>query len=127
MIPVSPEALHPGPAPTRKGKGGGKKAKRGTPANDALTKLFEWHSANGRSLDGAPPRMLKAARARIKERIPLLRQGLGDASDATAKRFRVQLRWLRRWLQMIRDANGQSRRGTPAGPKHTDQDALTAA
>lgn len=69
-----------------------KKPKAKGPANDALSLLWEWHAANGRTLEGAPEGLLRNAVVHIQSRIKQL------TSQAESSRIRTQTKWLKGWL-----------------------------
>ena len=109
MMPVSIEAFHPGPVPQRKGKRGKPpggplpslkgRRKKSKPhnVNDPLSQLYGFYSANKRSLEGAPRDLLEKAAKHVKQRI----EGLKKLRAERPTRIRAQLRWLRRWSDMI--------------------------
>lgn len=68
-----------------------------------MTELYTWFCVNGRTLEGCPLRMQEKAQAHLAQRIKLLTT-LRDVASAEGKRtdrLRTQLRWLRRWAQVL--------------------------
>lgn len=101
---VSAEALHPGPVVPKTAKKRRRAVTVGVSFGDGITKLYTWFSANGRSLEGAPPALISNAKAYLKERIKLLTALSHEASKASTRtdRIRVQLKWLKQWAEMLR-------------------------